>query len=176
MLTVAGGKLTTHREIAEKLVTRVMKDLGRAAGRLSDARYAAAGRARGRSATFAPTLQALATIGRVAREILLARYGTRAGIPAQIAATRADLAAPLASGCPVIGAEVIHAVRNEMVSHLADFMVRRTALSWRYPIEAKPRRPPVARLMAAELGWDPARQEQELAAFRADMARRRSPV
>jgi len=174
MLTVAGGKLTTHREIAEKLVTRVMKDLGRAAG-VCPTRDTPLPGARADGAVRADA-EALATIGRVAREILLARYGTRAGIPAQIAATRADLAAPLASGCPVIGAEVIHAVRNEMVSHLADFMVRRTAMSWRYPIEAEAAAPAVARLMAAELGWDPARQEQELAAFRADMARRRSPV
>ena len=33
MLSVAGGKLTTHRVIAEKVVNRLMKKLGRSAGR-----------------------------------------------------------------------------------------------------------------------------------------------
>ena len=32
LITVAGGKFTTHREIAQKLVDQVMKRLGRAAG------------------------------------------------------------------------------------------------------------------------------------------------
>ncbi|MGC1677271.1 MAG: glycerol-3-phosphate dehydrogenase/oxidase [Candidatus Binataceae bacterium] len=174
MLTVAGGKLTTHREIAEKLVARVMKDLGRPPGvcptrdtPLPGARADAGDRA---------GVEALATLPRIAREILVARYGTRAAIPAQIAANSAALALPLAPGCPVIGAEVIHAVRNEMVSRLADFMVRRTAMVWRYPHEADAAAPAVARLMAAELGWSTAREADELAAYRADMTRRRSPA
>ncbi len=32
MLTVAGGKLTTHREIAQKVVDRVMREMGRSVG------------------------------------------------------------------------------------------------------------------------------------------------
>ncbi len=175
MLTVAGGKLTTHREIAEKLVTRVMKDLGRAPG-VCPTRQTPLPGARPDEAGDRTGVEALATLPRVAREILLARYGTRAVIPAQIAATRADLAAPLAPGCPVIGAEVIHAVRNEMVSRLDDFMVRRTAMVWRYPFEADAAAPAVVQLMGAELGWDAARQAQELASFRAEMTRRRSPA
>jgi glycerol-3-phosphate dehydrogenase len=176
MLTVAGGKLTTHREIAEKLVTRVMKDLGRAPGVCPTRATPLPGARADGVGIIRADAEALATLPRVAREILIARYGTRAGIPAQIAATRPDLAAPLASGLPVIGAEVIHAVRNEMVSGLADFMVRRTAMSWRYPLEAETAAPLVAQLMASELGWDAARQARELAEFRQDMLRRRSPA
>ncbi|MHB8382975.1 MAG: glycerol-3-phosphate dehydrogenase/oxidase [Candidatus Binataceae bacterium] len=175
MLTVAGGKLTTHREIAEKLVNRVMKDLGRAPG-LCPTRDTALPGARDDNGDDRAGIEALAAIGRAAREILVARYGTRAAIPARIATTRADLAAPLAPGCPVIGAEVIHAVRNEMVLHLDDFMVRRTAMVWRYPLEADAAAPAVARLMGRELGWSPAHEADELAAYRADMARRRSPA
>ncbi|MFZ1888801.1 MAG: glycerol-3-phosphate dehydrogenase/oxidase [Candidatus Binataceae bacterium] len=175
MLTVAGGKLTTHREIAEKLVTRVMTDLGRAPG-VCPTRETPLPGARADIGGERDGVEALATLPRVAREILLARYGTRAVIPAQIAASNASLALPLAVGCPVIGAEVIQAVRNEMVSHLADFMVRRTAMVWRYPLEADAAAPTVARLMAAELRWDPAHEADELAAYRADMTRRRSPA
>ncbi|MFZ0657383.1 MAG: glycerol-3-phosphate dehydrogenase/oxidase [Candidatus Binataceae bacterium] len=175
LLTVAGGKLTTHREIAEKLVGRVMKDLGRAPG-VCPTRDTPLPGARADIDGGRAGVEALATLPRVAREILVARYGTRAVIPAQIAATRAGLAAPLAVGCPVIGAEVIHAVRNEMVSHLADFMVRRTAMVWRYPLEADAAAPAVAQLMGAELRWNAAREADELAAYRDDMARRRSPA
>lgn len=163
LLSVAGGKLTTHRWIAAKIVERVMVELGRPSG-------------------FCPTLDtplpgarpllggkdgdALGAMAPATREMLKARYGTRAGMVAQVAADGdAALAAPLGPGCPAIGAEVIHAVRAEMACSLADFMVRRVAVSWRAPIEAERTAPAAARLMAAELGWDPAREKAEVAAF-----------
>ncbi len=102
------------------------------------------------------------------------RYGTRAEIVARIAIERPELAAPLAPRCPAIGAEVIHAIRNEMAHCVADFLVRRTALVWRYPAEAEAAAPAVARMMAAELGWDRAREESELAGFVSDLKRRRA--
>ena len=93
-----------------------------------------------------------------------------------IAAERPALAAPLARGCPAIGAEVVHAVRNEMAHSLDDFLIRRTSLSWRYPVEAEAAAPAVARIMALELGWDSARAEQELASFTHEQQRRRVPA
>ena len=102
LITVAGGKLTTHREIAQKLVDRVMKALGKPVGicptlatPLPGAR--ALDREEGGDAS-------IRSIGRDAAEILNARYGTRAPIVARIAAEHAELAARLARGCPAIGA------------------------------------------------------------------------
>jgi glycerol-3-phosphate dehydrogenase len=74
------------------------------------------------------------------------------------------LARPLAPGCPVAGAEVIYAVRYEMASSVADFIRRRIALSWRHPRYAGASAEAAARLMAAELGWDGAREQSELVA------------
>jgi glycerol-3-phosphate dehydrogenase len=116
------------------------------------------------------------SIGHDATEILTARYGTRAAIVARIAAERPELAAPLSRGCPAIGAEVVHAIRNEMAHSLHDFLVRRTSLTWRYPVEADGAAPAVAKIMAAELGWDSSRAEQELASFKREQARRRVPA
>ena len=42
LISIAGGKLTTHREIAERIVESRGNDSGRGAGRRADARYAAA--------------------------------------------------------------------------------------------------------------------------------------
>lgn len=72
-----------------------------------------------------------------------------------------ELGRPL-DGSPVIGAEVIHAVREEMAQRLADVVYRRTDL-------ATGRRPGRAALaacgeiMGAELGWTPGRLRQEIA-------------
>jgi glycerol-3-phosphate dehydrogenase len=66
---------------------------------------------------------------------------------------------------------VIYAVRNELAHTVADFIVQRTAASWRHPIEAIAAAPKVANLMGQECGWDRARQEAELGSFRMTIAR-----
>ncbi len=168
MLTVAGGKLTTHREIAEKVVDRLMRKLGRSIGASPTRTEPLPG---AREVAENDSFYALFT-GDLAK-FLDARYGTRARLVARIAAERPELAAPLAPDCPAIGAEVIHAIRNEMAHCVADFLVRRTSFVWRYPIEAEAAAPAVARIMAAELEWDSAREEAELLGFVSDLKRRR---
>jgi glycerol-3-phosphate dehydrogenase len=84
-----------------------------------------------------------------------------------------ELSRPLAEGCPVLGAEVTFAARYEMALTLQDFIVRRTSLIWRYPVEAEAGAPEAARLMAKELGWDQVRQREELKSVAWDMRIRR---
>jgi glycerol-3-phosphate dehydrogenase len=60
---------------------------------------------------------------------------------------------------------VIHAVRNEFARSLADFIARRTAMTWRAPAAAASSAPKVARLMAQELGWSLEREQHELEIF-----------
>ncbi len=159
LLTIAGGKLTTHRETAARIVDRIMKMMGLAYGRtptltvplpgarqmVADARH---------DQPIAEMLQLLAE-----------RYGTRAGLIARIAAERPELAQPLAPGSSVIAAEVIHAVRNEFARSLADFLNRRTGMSWRQPRIARAAASRVASLMGQELGWGVERQRRELGLF-----------
>jgi glycerol-3-phosphate dehydrogenase len=168
MLSVAGGKLTTHRLIAEKVVNRLMKHLGRSAGR-SPTRTEPLPGAR----EVENPGNSVVALGKSFR-MRQARYGSRAMLVNAIVAERPELAAPLAPDCPAIGAEVIHAIRNEMAQCVADFLVRRTSLIWRYPIEAEAAAPAVARIMAAELGWDSEREDAELSGFVSDLKRRRA--
>jgi len=174
LITVAGGKFTTHREIAQKLVDLVMKRLGRRAGvcptlatPLPGARPLDEGEQPGSAA-------AMRSIGAAAAEILTARYGTRAPIVARIAARRPELAEPLSRGCPALGAEVVHSVASEMAHSVGDFLIRRTSLSWRSPLEAEAAAPAVAAIMAAELGWDRAREDAEVARFTHEQQSRRA--
>jgi glycerol-3-phosphate dehydrogenase len=177
LITVAGGKLTTHREIAQKLVELVMRELGRPRGTCPTLATPFPGARTTRDLDrTANDADILASLKSEAREILVARYGTRAQIPARIAVERAELAEPLARGCPALGAEVVHAVRNEMVHSIHDFLVRRTSLSWRYPVEAEAAAPAVAKIMAAELEWDSARTDAELASFTHEQQKRRVAV
>jgi len=165
LITVAGGKFTTHREIAEKLVDMVMTRLGRHAGIAPTLKTPLPGARPLEPSEDAGGAAALRAIPSVAGDILRARYGTRAPIVARIASRRPELAEPLSRNCPAIGAEVVNAVANEMARSVADFLIRRTSLSWRSPVEAEAAAPAVARIMAAELGWDRAREQAEVATF-----------
>ena len=174
LITVAGGKFTTHREIAQKLVDLVMKRLGRPAGVCPTLATPFPG-ARPLGADDEPGgLAAMRSIPAESAEIIKVRYGTRAPLVAQIAARRPELAEPLSRGCPAIAAEVVHAAGSEMAHSVADFLIRRTSLSWRSPVEAEAAAPAVARIMAAELGWDRAREDAEVASFTHEQQSRRA--
>ena len=162
LISVAGGKLTTHREIAERIVDRAASILGRGAGRSPTLDTPLPGARRVEIEKTGVAAEALAMLPADLRAALAGRYGTRAVIPASLARESAELSRPLVAGCPVLAAEVIYAVRYEMATSVADFIQRRTALSWRHPrfVDAAARR--VARLMAVELGWDRAREQAEL--------------
>jgi glycerol-3-phosphate dehydrogenase len=173
LITVAGGKFTTHREIAQKLVDLVMKRLGRRAGicpTLTTPFPGARPLEKGEESGGAAVMR---TIPGTAATILKARYGTRAPIVARIASRRPELAQPLSRGCPAVGAEVVNAVVNEMAHSVGDFLIRRTSLSWRAPVEAEAAAAAVARIMAAELGWDRAREDAEVASFTHEQQSRR---
>ncbi len=172
LITVAGGKFTTHREIAQKLVDQVMTRLGHPAGTCPTLATPLPG-ARALSSEDSGGGASMRGIPAAAAEILKARYGTRAPIVARIAAGRPELAEPLSRGCPALGAEVINAVANEMAHSVGDFLIRRTSLSWRSPVEAEAAAPAVARIMAAELGWDRAREDAEVASFTHEQQSRR---
>ncbi len=107
---------------------------------------------------------------------MTARYGTRAIVAANLVRQSPALARPLAAGCPVAAAEVIYAVRYEMAASVADFIRRRTALSWRHPRCAGAAAEAAARLMAEELGWDRAREQAELKACNPAAPGRRRPA
>jgi len=173
LITVAGGKFTTHREIAQKLVDLVMKRLGRSAGTCPTLATPFPGARPLASSDESGSSAAMRSIPGTVAEILKARYGTRAPIVARIASSRPELAEPLSRGCPAIGAEVVNAVANEMAHSVGDFLIRRTSLSWRSPVEAEAAAPAVARIMAAELGWDRSREEAEVASFTHEQQSRR---
>ena len=68
---------------------------------------------------------------------------------------------------------MVNAVANEMAHSVGDFLIRRTSLSWRAPVEAEAAAAAVARIMAAELGWDRAREDAEVASFTHEQQSRR---
>jgi glycerol-3-phosphate dehydrogenase len=160
LISAAGGKLTTHRAMAARVIDSVMKKLGRPPGQPPTLAQPLPG-ARSCSERLALAAELPPEVAR----ILTGRYGSRGDIVARIAIEQPELAQPLAPDAPAIAAEVVHAVRNEFARTIGDFLIRRTAMNWQSPAVLAPCAPPVARIMAKELGWDRAREKQELEDF-----------
>jgi glycerol-3-phosphate dehydrogenase len=164
LISLAGGKLTTHREIAERIVNRALSILGRGQERSPTLDTPLPGARPVEIEDMNGAAQALAALPTDLREAMTARYGTRAIVAADLVRQSPALARPLAAGCPVAAVEVLYAVRYEMAASVADFIRRRTALSWRHPRRASAAAEAAARLMAGELGWDREREQAEVSA------------
>ena len=159
VIGIAGGKLTTYREMAEDTVDEVL-GAPRSQGALPDqaAPPARGGRVRAirRRARRPPTWP-----GASAR-------ASRA-IDALVAAD-ASLGEPLIPGLPYLRAEAVHAVRHEMATTLDDVLLRRTRAHLFDRPATLAAAPAVAELLAGELGWDADEVARQLAAYEALVA------
>lgn len=148
LLTVAGGKWTTYRKMAEDVVDQAITLAGLEPRECVTRQLPIHGYHRNAD-----------RFGR------LAHYGSDATEVERIAQSQPELAAPIHRGLPLIGAEVAWACRREMARTLDDVLSRRTRsllFDARASVEAAPR---VAEIMAAELGRDRAWAHAEVEAF-----------
>jgi glycerol-3-phosphate dehydrogenase len=94
---------------------------------------------------------------------ITAIYGDRCAAIVRLMAERSEWRMPLVPGRPHVGAEIIHAIREEMACTLADIVIRRTELgATGHPgaeiVNA------IAGIASEELGWDADRRNREVAA------------
>jgi glycerol-3-phosphate dehydrogenase len=173
-MTIAGGKLTTYRAMAEDLVDRVVRqEAQRLGGARPPCRTASTALPGGdldrferyREAAAAP-LEESWGVPRQAAFHLVDTYGTEYLKVLAYARQSPDLLQPLAPDVPVLAAEVIYAVEEEMALTLEDFMARRTELLLFEPqhgLEAAGR---AATLMGEALGWGRRQRQEEVERYR----------
>ena len=164
MLSIAGGKLTTHRRIAQRVVDMICREL-EVTVQASPTLTTPLPGARPASDTGAGS----DLIAPAARAELASRYGTRTGLLDTLMEQRPRLAEPLCAGSPVLAVEAVYAARFEMAQTLEDFMVRRTAMARRFPTHAAAAAQNAAHLMGSELGWSVEREAAEVAQFSATL-------
>jgi glycerol-3-phosphate dehydrogenase len=136
LISVAGGKYTTYRRMAEVVTDRVAHRLGRAR-RCATRQFHLDGTPAGSWADFADRatarIAAAHNLSVATARHLLDRYGRRAD---EIAAyTRSDpaLAQPVVPDEPEIAAEFAYQRDHEMAAQPADFLLRRTRLGLFHP-------------------------------------------
>ena len=167
LTVIAGGKLTTYRVMAKDAVDFAIGS--RATSLPSTTHEVPRGGAEG-----------LRVFQRQARAIgqrygweqhrmdhLLHRYGSLLGELIDLVDARPELAQPLHGAPAYIGAEIVYAATHEGALHLDDVMMHRTRLNYEQADKGVGALDQIADLLAAELGWDAATREKEIAAYTA---------
>jgi glycerol-3-phosphate dehydrogenase len=149
LITVAGGKWTTYRRMAEDTLAFVIRR-----------RMLADKRCRTKTTKLRG-----ATGDNVAEEGSLSRYGSDAQQVKSLFSENPALAATIDKALPFTLAEVVYAVRHEMARTVEDVLSRRTRALLLDAEAARRAAPAVARTMAAELGASSEWVEQQVAAF-----------
>ena len=166
LLTIAGGKWTTYREMSEQTVDEAIKVFDLKPKRGCVTKQTRLLGSHGWSSTmYVKLLQRYGLETEVARH-LASTYGDRAWSVCSITeptgkrwpvhGVRID---PL---YPYIEAEVRYTVRSEYAATAVDFLARRSRLSFLNTESAALALPRVIEIMSEELGWDKSRQASEL--------------
>jgi glycerol-3-phosphate dehydrogenase len=181
LLSIAGGKLTTFRRMAERIVGQAAERLREAGHEIperlgaSDEMPLGGGRTGDDVAAYAERLKSAGfPVDGDVIDHLVALYGSDTEHMLESLRNDTKLAERCALGLPVIRAEVRYTVQREMAMTLEDFLERRSRLLLWDPHSGVRGAATVARWMAAELGWSAERIEHEVAGYRALVTRLRT--
>jgi len=152
LISIMGGKWTTHRAMAEDTIHRVQQVLGLPHGISQTRNYVLFG-GTGYTDDYWDKLCRQYRLPEKTARHLASKFGTAAEKVFALASENAALLDPILAGHPAIKAEVVYAVRYEMAATIEDVLARRIGTqlySWRDAIQAAP---VVGFLMAEELSW-----------------------
>jgi glycerol-3-phosphate dehydrogenase len=163
LVTVVGVKYTTARDVAEKTIDLIFQKLGHQPPRCRTHETPLKGGDIPRFEEFVKreTSQRPRGLSMEILKPLVYNYGTAYREVLQYAGTNVDAVQPIVPGSEVLRAEVLYNLREEMAQKLSDVIRRRTELgSAGYPGDEAVKA--CAAIMAAELGWDEAKIQNEI--------------
>jgi glycerol-3-phosphate dehydrogenase len=161
LISILGGKWTTHRLMGEETIDKVQEYLGVARSASLTPEHQLAG-ALGYTMDYWQTLDSDFAIHTPTAQHLAHKYGTIAREVLELASADRSLALPLIEGEAPIRAQVVHAIHKEMAMTIEDVLARRIGLQlfdWRLAIQAAPT---VAALLGREQGWGPDEEQTAL--------------
>lgn len=172
LVSVTGGKLTTFRRMARDAIDATRDRLDTRPG--SQTHRIRIGLTKPVKAVRADVADLLRQAGSdpAQAQRLVEAYGDLAPEVAALAAGSPALAAPVAPGADVTGAEIRWAATREMAVTLEDVLARRTRLA----LTDRDGGLAAAGSAARAFGWDPARTAGEAAAYAAALATERGPA
>jgi glycerol-3-phosphate dehydrogenase len=173
LITITGGKLTTWRRMAERVVglaVRRLESMG--GGRRPQARRSVTESIQLAGGTPPRALAEEASLAATefgvdvsTAEHLIDTYGGNYRVVLELIRESSDLKSLLISGLPHIEAEVIYSARYEMTETLEDFLSHRTRISLIARDHGRSSVNRVASLLARELNWPEAEAQNAVAEF-----------
>ncbi|MEV7780178.1 glycerol-3-phosphate dehydrogenase/oxidase [Kitasatospora sp. NPDC088351] len=170
LLTVIGGKLTTHRALAEDVTDKALKVMGRAPRRCTTRTRPFPGADTAQWEAFREDFLNSPVLTPAQRRRLLDVYGVRARRVLALAEADPGLLEVVDEESGAIAAEVAVAVVDEGAVTLGDIMLRRTLVG----LGGDMGRAAAARcagIAARYLGWDDERIAAEIAAYDTELRR-----
>jgi glycerol-3-phosphate dehydrogenase len=164
LISIMGGKWTTHRAMAEDTTNAVQKALGLPVTESPTRSHVLHG-----GEPFSSDLwEKLAVVYPISTGTALhlaAKFGTAAWKVLELTKENHNLEQPILPGGPLIQAEVVYCIRKELAVNIEDVLARRLGLqfySWREAIHAAPL---VGELMAQELRWSSDQTKSAIATY-----------
>jgi glycerol-3-phosphate dehydrogenase len=161
LISILGGKWTTHRLMAEDTIDAVQREMGVPVTATKTRQYPLAG-STGYDKTFSNNIEKEYSLPADIAQHLAGKFGTEAFKVLDLLQENRSWKGRIASGWPLIEAEIVFCIRHEMAETIEDILARRTGaqlLGWQKAIEAAPR---VAELLGQEKQWE---AERRLAAI-----------
>ena len=166
LITVAGGKLTTARLMAEQIVDRVERRLAEEFG--VKARHPC------RTQEPIPGTERARVETVVGDEAvhahLTSTYGARAAWVMAYVEENPALGERIVPALPYLMSEALYAVQHEMALALSDVLIRRTHVIYEARDGGLERARAVAEVMAPRLGWDGAEIARQVETYRTQVA------
>jgi glycerol-3-phosphate dehydrogenase len=164
LISIMGGKWTTHRAMAEDTINAVQKALQISVSVCPTRHHVLFG-SEGFAEDMWEEIVRAQSVSKETAEHLAAKFGSAAWEVLKLTSDKPSLAQPVLPGRAPIQAEVIYSAREELAMTIEDVIARRLGVqfySWR---DAMHSAPVVGALMAEELGWLPEQTRGAVTAY-----------
>ena len=166
LISILGGKWTTHRLMAEDTIDVLQRQMGGPLTPSVTKQYPLAGAA-GFDGHFSQTIEKEYALSADIARHLAGKFGTRALKILELANENPGWKERIAPDLPIIQAELVFCIRQEMAETLEDLLARRTGAQmygWKLALAAAPI---AASLLASEKQWDPEKTETAITEYSA---------
>ena len=166
LISILGGKWTTHRLMAQDTIDAVQRELGVPVSTSRTRQQPLAG-AQGYQRNFARTLEKEYALPADVASHLAGKFGAKVKNVMELLNENSAWKERLAAGAPAIQAEAVYCIRNEMAETIEDLLARRTGVQMYGWKEALAAAPIAGALLASEKGWDSRKEAAAVAEYSA---------